>query len=218
MLFICQPDYRPQKERGGRMKKTTLLIFCLMLGAQLLIPTSMILKHERILRTGARYQFKTNPIDPADPFQGRYVWLGFRNSRILGVPENASEPRYGEKVYVRLETTPDGFCELTDWSREKPEQGDFLKLKYTYSSKHKDTATKDLRFNLPFNRFYMEENKAPHAEQLVRQATRIQLDTETTDTTTNCWANVRILNGDALIEDVLVNGESIKKLASQNDN
>ena len=60
-----------------------------------------------------------------------------------------------------------------------------------------------MRFDLPFDRFYMDEAKAPRAETLARESTR----------QTNCWANVRILNGDAVLEDVYAEGQSLRQLA-----
>jgi hypothetical protein len=176
------------------MKKASLLTLGIAVALQLLVPTSMILKHERILRTGEIYRFKTRPIDPADPFQGRYVRLGFENNFISNTNKNETKPEYKERVFVTLSTDADGFCQMESWSRIKPTTGSFLKLTYLGRG-----------FALPFNRFYMEESKAPHAETLVREGTR----------NTNCWATVRILNGAALIENVYVAGTPIRELAVQ---
>ncbi len=204
------------------MKKTAFIILGVLLTAQLLIPASMILKHERILRTGTLYRFKTRPIDPADPFQGRYVQLGFENDYIPGINKNESSPKYNERVFVRLGIETNGLCVLKSWSRTRPENNDYLKLKYRGSRSrwNRETRTSKhlgLRFELPFDRFYMEESKAPRAEQLVR-STRIDLFGENTNLVTNCWANVRVLNGAALIEDVLVDGTPIRELAAQPQN
>jgi len=190
------------------MKKTAFIILGVVIAAQFLIPVSMILKHERVLRTGELYRFKTRPIDPADPFQGRYIWLGFEDDYISGVTENEPAPEYNERVFVTLGTDPEGFCQLTNWSRTQPETGAFLKLKsngsgYRWDSEVKENVYLGLRFKLPFTHFYMDETKAPRAEKLVREGTR----------TTNCWASVRVLNGAALIEDVYVEGTPIRELS-----
>jgi len=202
------------------MRKAAFIILGILITAQLLIPVSMILKHEQILRTGVLYRFKTRPIDPADPLQGRYVQLGFENDYIVA-PTNAVEPARNEYVYVTLDTDPDGLCTLTGWSRERPEHGDYLKLKYwgkkyNWSAKDDGQRYPGLQFKLPFDRFYMDENKAPRAEKLV-QTRRIDLSEENTNPVTNCWANVKVLNGAALIEDLLVDGTSIRKLTIQPD-
>jgi len=51
----------------------------------------------------------------------------------------------------------------------------------------------------------MDEVKAPRAERLVWEATR----------GTHCWAEVRVLNGKAAIEEVFVEGQSLQNLAEK---
>lgn len=202
------------------MKKTALLILGLLFSAQLLIPASMILKHERILRDGEIFRFKTRPIDPADPFQGRYVRLGFENDYIPGISTNEPVPEYNERVFVTLGTDADGFCELKSWSREKPASGAFLKLRSRgprteWNLEAKTNLCLGLRFDLPFNRFYMDEKKAPRAEKIIRDAAPGLFEPQATNEAANCWADVRVLNGAALIENVYVEGISIRELAAQ---
>ena len=64
-----------------------------------------------------------------------------------------------------------------------------------------------VRIDIPFDRFYMDEAKAPRAERIVRNSTR----------STNCWVNVRILDGKAVIEDVFAEGQSIRDLAAEKE-
>jgi hypothetical protein len=64
-----------------------------------------------------------------------------------------------------------------------------------------------IRIDIPFNRFYMDENKAPRPKRLAREATR----------NTNCWANARILNGKAGIEDVFAEGQSLRDLTTEKE-
>ena len=51
----------------------TFIIFIVVAIAQLFIPTQMILNQETILKTGKPYRFKTQPVDPSDPFKGKYI-------------------------------------------------------------------------------------------------------------------------------------------------
>lgn len=203
------------------MRKTALLLLGILIIAQLLIPASMILKHERILRTGVLYRFKTRPVDPADPLQGRYVRLGFEHDYIPSTTgTNTVTPNRKEHVYVTLDSGADGFCELTGWSRTKPESGDYLKLKYwgfEYDWREENQALrcKGLRFDLPFNRFYMEESKAPRAEKMLPGFRGSLRQSPNTNLVTNCWVTVRVLNGEALIEDLLIDGTPIRELAGQ---
>ena len=53
----------------------------------------------------------------------------------------------------------------------------------------------------------MDEAKAPRAERMARDAGR----------TTNCWAEVRILDGRAVIDDVYIQGRSLRVLAAEKE-
>lgn len=192
------------------MKKTALLILGLLALAQLLVPAAMILKHERILRQGELFRFKTAPLDPADPFQGRYVLLNFDSDSIRIASTNAPAPGRKERVYVVLGTDAEGFCELKEWSRTRPESGAFLKTTSYGIGNERNPVTEKwdvpaIRFDLPFDRFYMDEEKAPRAEALAREETRA----------TNCWAAVRVYKGAALIEDVFIGDISLRTLAAR---
>ncbi len=189
------------------MKRWSLLILAVVIAIQFAVTASLIAKHERVLRQGELHRFKTRPIDPADPFQGRYVRLAYEQDYVPGTKEHEPEPRRKERVYVSLSTDTNGFSRLAGWSRTRPDAGTFLKLQYQYPKRewNRDTRTstyKGLAFKLPFNRFYMEESKAPRAEKEVLTATR----------NTNCWATVRILDGVGLVENVYVSGQSIREL------
>jgi len=194
------------------MKKLSLILLGIMILAQFTVPYSMIHNRENILRKGELFRFKTRPIDPADPFQGRYVWLSFTEDYIP-TPENKKlDIHYKTPIYAILETDDDGFAYFTDWSREKPMDGHFLKTRYLgvrsdWNRETKSRTHKGLRIDIPFDRYYMDEEKAPRAEQLARDATL----------NTNCWANIRILNGKAVIENVFAEGQSLRDLATENE-
>lgn len=53
------------------------LIFVLVAALQLFIPAQMILKQETILKKGTAYKFKAQPVDPSDPFKGKYINLNY---------------------------------------------------------------------------------------------------------------------------------------------
>lgn len=187
------------------MKKYTLLILGLLIAIQFAIPFTMIQQRENILNNGELFRFKTRPIDPADPFQGRYVQLGIDNNYIPTSTNDSVKIRYKTPIYASLETGADGFAHFVNWSREKPTNGSFLKTRYRGTRREWIAATetyihKGMRIDIPFDRYYMDEAKAPRAELLTREATRA----------TNCWVNVRILDGKAVIEDVFAEGQSLR--------
>lgn len=191
------------------MKKAQLFLLGVLAAAQFAVLAAMIAGKERILRDGEAFRFKTIPVDPADPFRGRYVRLSFEENHIpLPLGETPALARR-QILYAGIGTGPDGFACFNGWSRECPSSGPYLKTRYrgdhfVYDQTTKTSIRKGLRVELPFDRFYMDEAKAPLAEQAVGDATRV----------TNCWAAVRILDGKAVIEDVFAEGRSIRALAA----
>ncbi len=61
-------------------KKLLLVAFILVALAQLYVPTKMILNRENVLANGTDFKFRTAPIDPNDPFRGKYVNLQYENN------------------------------------------------------------------------------------------------------------------------------------------
>jgi uncharacterized membrane-anchored protein len=193
------------------MNHLNLILMGVLASTQLFVPFGMIRSQERILREGAVYRFLTQPIDPADPFQGRYVRLRIRSSHIACDPQSA-DLKHREPIYATLAVDGNGFAYFDDWSREPAAEGDYLETRYRGVIRQRENdspawATNGIRIDIPFDRFYMDEAKAPRAEALARDATR----------NTNCWVSVRVLNGKALIEDVYAGGESLRVLAAKKD-
>src|SRR5215467_3604576 len=75
------------------------LFLCLAL-AQLAVPASMIARRELTLQYGRQYRFQTAPIDPSDPFRGRYVALQLQAITAPPLPGISVTP--GERVYAIL--------------------------------------------------------------------------------------------------------------------
>jgi len=194
------------------MKTIYLFTLLVLIMVQLIIPFRMIRKHERILSEGVLYKFKTRPIDPADPFQGRYVQLRYHSNVIKCDPAEIAGLERKDPVYALIGEDEQGFAELCGWSREKPTGGHYFKTRYRYTDTtwHKESKTRTtngIRVDISFDRFYMDEAKAPLAERLARNSAQ----------NSNCWANVRIHNGNALIEDVYAEGISLRELATKKD-
>ena len=194
------------------MKKLPLILLGILILAQFAVPFSMIRSRENILRNGELFKFRTRPIDPADPFQGRYVLLGIDQDYIPTPKDQKLDISYKMPIYAMLEAGEDGFARFTDWHRESPAEGRFLKTRYLgtkseWIPKTRKRLHKGMRIDIPFGRYYMDEAKAPRAERLTREATR----------STNCWVNVRILKGKAVIEDVFAEGQSLRELTEEKE-
>jgi uncharacterized membrane-anchored protein len=73
------------------------LVFLLLVAAQLVLPLGLIGLNELALATGTKVTLATAPLDPLDPFRGRYVALNYDISRL---PEWSDRP--GTVVWVEL--------------------------------------------------------------------------------------------------------------------
>jgi len=184
-------------------KKIILPAFIIIALVQLYVPASMIFNKEKVLETGAVYKFKTEPIDPNDPFRGKYIILNFERNTFQ--VENTEDWTRGEYIYVYLTQGSDGFARINSITKEKlTDNQDFIKTKVKYIA---SDSTNTITVEYPFNRFYMEESKAYEAEVVYRQSQ--------VDTTNLTYALVSIKNGDAVLKDVLINETPIREIVKE---
>ncbi len=179
-----------------------LSVFCVVALVQLYVPASMIWDKEKVLETGKEYKFKTAPIDPTDPFRGKYIVLSYANDDI-----QVDTSEYWERdqdIYVLLGIDTAGFAMINSVSKEMPASTeDYVKAKVDYYS----TYSGKIAIEYPFTRYYMEESKAYEAELAYWDSRR--------DTSQTTYAVVAIKNGDAVIKDVLIDGIPIKTIVEQ---
>jgi|SRR5687768_3766250 len=174
--------------------------FVIMVIAQLYVPASMIMESEKVLKEGEEFKFKTAPVDPNDPFRGKYVSLNFDATNFRFITKDTFN--YREKVFVSFTTNDNGFAEISDVSKSIPETESYV-IAAVNSFIEGDTAT--ISVDYPFYRFYMEESKAYNAELAYNESAR--------DTNQTTYALVSIRNGDAVIKDVIINGIPIRQAA-----
>lgn len=164
--------------------------------AQLAVPTQMIAQQENILRNGAQIKLKTAPVDPYDMFRGRYVWLRMEEN-FVSFPSKEKVER-NQTVYILFQEDADGFAKAVSAQLERPQQGVYIKAKASW----KKNSTNQLNFNLPIDRYYMNEDKAPRAEQIYRENSRRDKH--------DAYVIVRVLNGTPLIEGLYVGDKLIE--------
>ena len=178
------------------------IIFIIVALAQLFIPAKMILDQEDILKSGTVYKFKTQPIDPSDLFRGKYITL---NYDINSAESNDSLWYSKGDVYVYLEKDNLGFAELYKVRNELLDiENDYVIAEVGWY----DRNTQKVNFNLPFNRFYMEEGKAKPAEDAYKKAQSDSLPN-------TIYGLVYIKDGKAVLNDVIVNDVSIAKYVEE---
>tara|TARA_R110002050_G_scaffold273113_1_gene417028 strand:+ start:18301 stop:18867 length:567 start_codon:yes stop_codon:yes gene_type:complete len=181
------------------------IIFIVVALAQLFIPTQMILNQESILKKGISYKFKTQPVDPSDPFRGKYINL---NYEINSFKTTDSLWQRNESIYVYLTNDSLGFAKIDTVSKSvlTENRNQYVKVKAGYY----DNYSKKINIQFPFNKYYMEETKAYDAEVAVRNRQRDSLPN-------NTYALVYVKEGEAVLDDVVIDEISIKDYVEQEE-
>jgi len=177
------------------MKPYLAVFFGLMCISQWYVPLAMIKDQEEVLSSGKVFRFKTRPVDPSDPFRGKYITLDFEAAAF---PDNSSRVwERGQKIFVLLGEDSDGFARIVDLVEDNPDpEVDYVEAEVSF------VDGENVSITYPFERFYLEESRASDAEKVYRDANR-------NDSTQTAHAVVRIKNGKPALEDVMINDRSI---------
>jgi hypothetical protein len=178
------------------MKTLLLLIFGLAALAQWAVPLAQIRTHERTLVHGTLIKIKCAAPDPYDPLRGRYLAV---------MPEQRQAPaaggvklERGQHVYAVLATGPDGLAHVSSLSPAPPAGGDFIRVKVGWQD-----GENDCRIEWPFDRFYINEKLAPQADKWFAENIR---------STKGIIAEVRVLEGRAVLEDLSLDGKPFREI------
>lgn len=179
-------------------------VFVAVAVAQLAVPLSQMRKYEDILHTGAAYKFRTAPVDPYDAFRGRYVALNYADT--VATLRQGEKFEYREPAYVALQKDEAGFVKFGEMSSTPPVHGDYLRVEYLHTSGRGTKA----HFRLPFDRFFMEEKKAPRAEAVYRKHgnRRNQAGNPT-------YVVVRVKGGRGVIQDLYIKDKPIRDFLAE---
>ena len=181
------------------MRTRTILIvaFIIVSMIQLAVPAQMIYKYHHILTFGKQFKFKIAPVDPSDPFRGKFVRLRMVEDKVK--VDSLSRWQSNEVIYLKIETRSDGFVRVLDLSREKPQSGgDFIKARVDYEMDN------SVIIEYPFSKYYLEESKAPEVERLYFKASR--------DTANVSFVTVNVIDGEAVLKELIIKGKSIKDI------
>ena len=196
----------------------TGLLLAVLSAAQLTAAAWSIVRYEMTLATGSIYKMKTAPVDPADPFRGRYVAiqpvLPLRQPPSPAVVDLLDQvgtfrPNTARTTaYAVLGTGADGFAHVAEVVREPPRTGDYVKIAGVrrraiepVEQGREPELVRDVV--LPFDRYYMAEASAPAAEQRYREALRRDDDVD-------AWITVRVRSGVGVIEGLFIDGVPIE--------
>lgn len=184
--------------------KTSLSLAMLLLVsvAQWAVPGYLIHRGQTALSQGTPYRFRTAPVDPADPFRGRYVVLDFDAARMSPAPKEYAGAR-SLRLWAPIRVDESGFAILDAPQPERPATGDALRVEVLWSN------ADELRLRLPFDRYYLDESLAPEAEQAYREANRRGADPSDADTLLPTYVTVRVLDDYAVIENLYIDGQAV---------
>lgn len=180
-------------------KKILLWLLGLLFLAQLAVPAYMIANREMTLAGGKQFKFKAAPVDPYDPFRGRYVSLNFDTGEIPATDNG--DYLYGDTVFAVMETDENGYARFTAVSKEKPAAGDYMEVRVANTTG--DANKKMIRVRLPFDRYYMDEELAPEAEKEYSERLR--------ENTAEIYVTVRVVSGAAVLERLYIDGTPIEE-------
>jgi uncharacterized membrane-anchored protein len=183
------------------MKRPWFLMGCfaVLALAQLAVPVMMIARHERTLQTGELYKFRTMPVDPYDPFRGRYVQLRLEQN---SVPVPTGEVwRNGQTAFALIDTGADGFSKLGELRATRPDELPYLTVKVS------QVVGQPAYLRVPLDRYYMEESLAPAAEKAYWEHSRAGNRT--------AYITVRIQDGFGVIENLWINGVPIREFVAR---
>lgn len=186
-----------QKKNLKRWVVPAFILLCL---AQLYLPLKMVADQEAVVSKGKLFRFKVAPLDPNDPFRGKYITLRYEaNSAKV---KNVNEWVRNAKVYVLLKTDSQGYAAISGISPKRPDdQVDYVEATIGVLNRQ-DKST--LHIEYPFDRFYMEESKAIKAENMFLETLG--------SPQSNAYAQVYVRKGQAVIDDVVINGISVKDI------
>ncbi len=136
------------------IKRHFKTLLAIVIALQLSVPLYMIVSNEVTLARGTLYRFRVAPVDPYDPFRGRYVTVRPLDTHVYSDLKLAS----GDTAYALLKDS-DGYAEISDLSVDRPESSDYLPVRIHSVSDGPDG--KLFRIEYPFDRIFMNEKTAP---------------------------------------------------------
>jgi hypothetical protein len=188
--------------------RPALAVFVVAAVAQWLLPLSGIWQHERVIARGTIVRIECGAPDPYDPLRGRYLAVRPVESRVPK-PEGMAEgitDRDAVPVWATLVAGKDGLSRIESLSLEPVAGPTVIRLVAKWPHWGGSPRRETVFVEWPFDRFYLNERLAPDADKLVADWLRDGKKTV---------AEVSLLDGRAVLTDILFDGVSIRELVKQ---
>lgn len=176
------------------------MIFGVAALAQWAAPMSRIYIYEQTLTHGTLIKLKCTAPDPYDPLRGRFLAIRPAQQQIT-IPPETLKLEEGATFYASFTTGDDGLTTLSGVSLSPPETGESIRLRTLYYS-YGNSAN----IHWPFERFYINEKLAPEADQWLAENIR---------SAQGVVAEVRVLNGRAVLADLTLDGKSFREILKE---
>jgi len=164
---------------------------------QLLFIYRIVHNYNALLNEGETYFFQLQMDDPSDVFRGKYLQLRFKNCTYLKPDSLQLMP--GQTIWVKIKKDVNGFAKIDRLYSDKPKNLKWVvKAKTGYMSPSGNTQGIEIIF--PFQKFYLNENTARELENLPHPSVSNDVDN---------YAGVKLWNGKAVIEYLVLNGKQI---------
>jgi hypothetical protein len=182
--------------------RPAVALFAIAAVIQWLLPLMGVWQHERVIRHGAAVRVRCTAPDPFDPLRGRYLTVR---------PEDATLPKPDDlptdrpiPVWATLVADTAGLSKIESISLVPVAGPTVVKLSARVLTRDPDHPTVIVQW--PIQRYYLNERLAPDADAIV--AERLRTDARPV-------AELRILEGRAVLTDVLLDGVPIREVAKR---
>lgn len=141
------------------MKPLKLVLLGALVLAQLAVPAQMVLDQVMVRARGVQLKIRCSPVDPVHPFMGRYVRLNLSGE--VAAPKSRPGRAGGMRdAWVTYTLDEQGYVTPTALYWVRPKDAPSLKVQTLGS-----VQDGKIRFSYPFDRYYMNEMKAPEVDR-----------------------------------------------------
>ena len=186
-----------------------LVVFALAAVAQCVAPLAGVIGRERVARHGTSFRVRCDAPDPYDPFRGRFLAVRPEQTTVAapaGMPVGEIVTAWGV-----LAVGDDGLARIERLELAPSAGANVIRVR---AVRH---AGDRAQVRWPFDRFYLNERLAPEADAVVARAVRERRGPVGSVAATAALpvAEFRLLDGRAVLVDVLLDGVSVRDLAKQ---
>lgn len=186
------------------MRKMMLIALLMLAFAQWVVPGKMLWDKYMVTKHGTLYKFQSAPVDPVNPFKGRYVRLNFSETQYAAKKGHGLQN--GQKIFVEFTVDETGFAHIGSLRKIPPAENQYVAATINYINNWDKEHGDIIHIKYPFEEYYTQEFNAPKIEKLYQDSS---MQPERT------YALVNIYKGDAVIEKFYINDQPVESLLKE---